>query len=87
VRVLATDVNPGYHDWRNWIVDYVNGEPIRDFTHFSDLLKTNTEENVVFENANGYQMVINHDEAQGSEASILTQYRIPAPYSTSPFPE
>lgn len=87
LQVLAADVNLGYHDWRNWIVDYVNGEPIQDFAQFSKLLKTNTEENIVFENANGYQMVINHEEAESSEASILAQYRIPAPYSTNLFPE
>ncbi len=87
LQVLAADVNLGYHDWRNWIVDYVNGEPIRDFADFATMLKTNQQENVVFENTNGYQMVINHADAVNSEASILAQYRIPAPYSSNLFPE
>lgn len=87
LQVLAADVNLGYHDWRNWIVDFVNGEPIRDFAHFASLLKNNTEENVVFENENGYQMVINHKNAIETESSILSQYRIPAAYSTNLFAE
>lgn len=87
LQVLAADVNLGYHDWRNWVVDQVNGEPIRDFNHFSNVLKNNLEENVVFENSNGYQMVINHSAAVASEDSILAQYRIPTAYSTGLFPE
>lgn len=87
LQVLAADVNLGYHDWRNWIVDFVNDEPIRDFEHFASLLKNNTLENVVLENENGYQMVINHNAAIETETSILSQYRIPAAHSTNLFPE
>lgn len=87
LQVLAADVNLGYHDWRNWVVDFVNGEPIRDFEHFAHLLRNNTKENVVFENENGYQMVINHKDAITTESSILEQYRIPTAYSANLFPE
>ena len=78
LQVLAADVNLGYHDWRNWVVEYVNGEPIKDFKHFAAMLRENTEDNIVFENKNGYQMVINHQDALTSETAILSQYRIPA---------
>jgi hypothetical protein len=87
LQVLAADVNLGYHDWRNWVVDSVNGEPIRDFAHFSDMVKNTDAENIVFENTNGYQMVINHADAVDSEQQILEQYRIPAAYSKELFLE
>ena len=87
MQVLAGDVNLGYHDWRNWIVDFINGEPVRDFEQFSNLLRNNPEENVVLENFNGYQMVFNHAAAISSEAAILSQYRIPAAYSEGLFAE
>ena len=87
LQVLASDVNLGYHDWRNWIVDFINGEPVRDFEQFSNLLRNNVEENVVLENANGYQMVINHAAAISSEAEILSQYKIPAAHSVGLFKE
>ena len=87
LQVLASDVNLGYHDWRNWIVDFINGEPVRDFEQFSHLLRSNLEENVVLENANGYQMVINHAAAISSEAEILSQYKIPAAHSVGWFTE
>ena len=85
LQVLAADVNLGYHDWRNWVVEYVNGEPIRDFQHFAAMLNENSDENIVFENKNGYQMVINHEAAVSSEAAILNQYRIPASHSVGLF--
>jgi len=81
LQVLASDVNLGYHDWRNWIVDNVNGEQVRDFQHFVRMLVDNKREHVVFSNRNGYQMVINHEEATAAEAEILARYRIPAAYS------
>ena len=85
LQVLAGDVNLGYHDWRNWVVESVNGKQVKDFQQFANLLKQNLEDNVVFENKNGYQMVINHDKAMESENTILSQYRIPAAHSAELF--
>ena len=85
LQVLAADVNLGYHDWDNWVVDFVNGQQVRDFHHFAELLQNNAEPSVVFENNNGYQMVINHSDAIASESEILARYRIPAPYSNGLF--
>ncbi len=87
LQVMAADVNLGYHDWRNWIVDYVNDEPVRDFQHFADLIKYNSNDNVVMENKNGYQLVINHEQAIASESEILSRYRIPAAHSADLFDE
>ena len=81
LQVMAADVNLGYHDWRNWVVQTVNGESIRDFDHFVSVLRENTESFVVFRNENGYQMVIDHEEALASEEQIMARYRIPSAYS------
>ncbi len=82
LQVMAADVNLGYHDWRNWVVETVNDEPIRDFDHFVAMLRGNTEPFVVFHNDNGYQMVIDHGEALASEEQILARYRIPSAHSS-----
>jgi S1-C subfamily serine protease len=87
LQVMAADVNLGYHDWRNWIVEYVNGEPVRDFDHFANLIRDNDNDNVVMENKNGYQLVINHEQAAASEAVILARYQIPAAHSADLFDE
>ena len=85
LQVLAADVNLGYHDWRNWVVEKINGDDIRNFQHFADKLKGNKNEHVVFENKNGYQMIINRAEAISTEDAILNQYRIPKPFSDGLF--
>jgi hypothetical protein len=87
LQVLAADVNLGYHDWRNWIVDFVNGEAVRDFAHFAELIKHNENEYAVMENKNGYQLVINHADALTSASEILARYRIPAAHSIGLFKE
>jgi S1-C subfamily serine protease len=87
LQVLAADVNLGYHDWRNWIVERVNDQPVRDFTHFSELLNNNDSENLVMENKNGYQLVLNHEAALASEEEILARYRIPSAHSVGLFEE
>lgn len=87
LQVLASDVNLGYHDLRNWIVDTVNGEQIRDFAHFTRMLRDNTASHVVFRNGSGYQVVVDHAMAKASEADILAQYRIPSIFSEGLFDE
>jgi len=86
LQVLPADVNLGYHDVRNWIVESVNGTAIRDFAHFSGLLRYQNDNYSVFRSERGYQIVINHQQAEESEQAILQQYRIPAAYSEGLFP-
>ena len=85
LQVLPADVNFGYHELGMWGVDFVNGTPIKDFAHFAQLLKNNQAKNVFFENENGYQVVINHQEAMKTEADIFKLYKIPARYSAGLF--
>ena len=85
LQVLAADVNLGYHDVRNWIVETVNGESIRDFYDFSRKLHTNEEPYVVFRSESGFQVVVDHQQALDSELEILNRYRIPAPFSEGLF--
>jgi hypothetical protein len=85
LQVLAADVNLGYHDIRNWIVDSVNGVPVRDFYDFTRQLRDNQNPYLVFRSESGYQVVVNHEQAQASETAILNQYRIPASYSEGLF--
>lgn len=86
LQVLPADVNLGYHDVRNWIVESVNGTAVRDFSHFTGLLRYQNDNYSVFRSERGYQIVIDHQQAQESEQAILQQYRIPAPFSEDLFP-
>lgn len=85
LQVLAADVNLGYHDVRNWIVDTVNDVPVRDFYDFVRQLRDNQDPYLVFRSDTGFQMVVDHEQAKSSEADILQRYRIPASHSEGLF--
>lgn len=85
LQVMATDVNLGYHSFNSWIIDTINGHPIRDFTQFCSLLKNNKQKYVVFEDSQGYQMILDHKKALESEKEILQMYNIPASHSAGLF--
>ncbi len=85
LKVLAADVNLGYHDWKNWVIDSINGQPIRDFYQFCHLLQNPQNTHVIVKDDDGYQMVIDHQQALASENDILTMYRIPSSHSPGLF--
>lgn len=81
LKILPANVNRGYHNWRNWVVDSINGEKVRNFDHLATLLHNNTKPDVVLKDKSGYQMIINHQHAVDSLDEILQRYRIPAQFS------
>lgn len=81
LQVLASDVNLGYHDLRNWVVHTVNGVQVQDFRHFATLLRDTEAEYVTFSNESGHQVVVNHSEARETEERVLSRYRVPAAQS------
>lgn len=85
LKVLAADVNLGYHNWSNWIVNQVNGTPIRDFDHFAELLHSHDKDFVQLSDNNGYQMVLDHQRALAAEPEIKQLYGLPASHSVGLF--
>lgn len=87
LKVLPAEVNLGYHDWNNWIIDTVNGENIVDFAHLTKILNQQTQAHLVITDKNGYQMVIEHDKAISTREQVLKRYRIPQYHSAGLFAE
>jgi S1-C subfamily serine protease len=85
LKVLAADVNLGYHNWSNWIIDGINGEKIVNFQDFAHQIAKFDGEFVTLTDAKGYQMVIDHQRAQSSELAIQQQYGLPASHSEGLF--
>lgn len=85
LKVLAADVNLGYHNWTNWIVETVNGTPVRDFKHFALMLRNNNEKHVIMADKDGFQMVLDTQQARASEAEILELYQVPSAHSADLF--
>ncbi len=85
LKVLAADVNLGYHDWKNWLVARVNGQPIVNFRQFCEVLENNNDTFVSLEDEQGYRMVIDHAMAKATQDDILQRYQIPSAYSPALF--
>ena len=77
LKVLASDVNLGYHDWKNWVIDSVNGQPISNFQQFCQLLQNPQGRHVIFKDDDGYQMVHRPPAGAGGGG----QYSGPLQYS------
>jgi len=81
LKILAADVNLGYHDWDSWIIEKINGTAIKNFQQFSQILHQYRGEHTIFSDDSGYRMVIDHAQALASEDEILQIYRIPSSHS------
>ena len=85
LQVLTADVNFGYNSMRGWMVDFINGTPVRDFAQFAQLLEQNKNKYVLFEDKNDRQVVINHAQALQSESAIFKNYGVNNRYSDGLF--
>jgi hypothetical protein len=76
LKILAADVNMGYHDVRTWIVRKLNGKEIKDFNEFFQIVTHATDPYLVFKDEMGYQIVIDRKKAEESHEHVLRTYRI-----------
>ncbi len=83
INVLPAEVNLGFHDWSNWVIDTVNDEKIKDFDHLVKLLDNNSEPFMRIGDDDGYQMILDHDKAIASRDLVLQRYRVPNHHSKS----
>jgi hypothetical protein len=85
LKVLPAAVNLGYHDWKNWIIETVNGQAVGDFQQFSQLLESNQQPFIELRDSAGYRMVLDADAAREQQPFILETYHIPHRHSSSLF--
>src|SRR5690606_26273327 len=74
-------------DWKNWMVETVNGQPVRDFQQFVNLVHNAKGSHLILADDDGYQMVIDNAKARASEQQILSLYQIPSAHSVALFNE
>ncbi|SHF24929.1 serine protease, S1-C subfamily, contains C-terminal PDZ domain [Microbulbifer donghaiensis] len=85
LKVLPAMVNLGYHDWKNWIIDSVNGHSVADFDEFAQLMENNEETFVDLRDQSGYRLVLDAAAAREQEPLILQTYHIPQRHSQGLF--
>ncbi len=79
IRVLADDVNKGYHGYSSWAVDFLNGRKIKNLQGMVRQIEAADEsEFMVFSDSLGNEMVLNKKNAMAALPAILERYRIPA---------
>jgi S1-C subfamily serine protease len=77
LRVLADDTNQGYHDLRDLVITKVNGEKIINLRDLIRVVEASPNEKyMVFEEANGKQIVLNKKRAVEGNKKILATYHI-----------
>ena len=76
LRVLAADVNQGYHDLYAWTVNEVNGQSFKNFDEFYHLVMDSKEPYLVLRDEDYFELVIDREKAEKSHENILKTYRI-----------
>ncbi len=78
LKVLAADVNQGYHNEMHWIIESVDGEKVRNLRHMIELVEAGEEnEFIEFLNPGDRKILLDRSKVVAEQDQILTIYRIP----------
>ena len=75
IRVLASDVNLGYHEQENLIIK-VNGTDISNLNQLVSIVESSKGEFITFEDSYGKELVIDRTKAGTTNPDLLKTYRI-----------
>jgi hypothetical protein len=75
-KVLADEINLGYHDIDNIIIEKVNGVKISSMKHLIELFEKNTGLYHTIEDDTGRKIILRKDKTDKFNSRILKTYRI-----------
>jgi hypothetical protein len=79
LKVLADDVNQGYHGMNNWVVETVDGQRVRNLKELIAAVERGQgNEFVTFGDDAGQVLVLDRAKVEAQRAEVLNTYRIPA---------
>jgi len=78
LKVLPADINEGYHNLANWVVESVNGEAILNLRDLIRKVEGSDSPFVVLAGAVGHQIVLDRARAEEAAARVLATYRVPS---------
>ena len=76
LKVLASDMSRGDNDFGMWPIDKVNGQSFKNFKEFYEKVNAVTDKYLVLEDKDGVKVIIDREEAQEKQRSILKKYTI-----------
>lgn len=77
-KVLAARVNEGYQEYNNWIIEKVNGTPVRNLRQMIGLVESTTNQFVVFENDKQQKIILDRELVAAAMPAIMETYRVPS---------
>ena len=76
VKVLADELNIGYHASKNVIISSVNGKHVSHIHDLVDAFEAHQGDYHVIEDSNGFVITLDRREAEEANPNILKKYRI-----------
>jgi len=76
VKVLADEINVGFHDSGNVVVAYVNGKKISTMKDLLSAFEEHKGEYYVVEDIRGYKIALKKENVKASHQRILDKYKI-----------
>lgn len=81
VKVLADEINIGYHSFVNGVIRTINGKPISTMKDVVSAFASNQEPFHVIEDTRGYRLVLDRQKTIEQSQAILDRYQIPSDHS------
>ena len=78
VKVLADEINVGYHDFVDTVIARVNDRPISTMADLLKAVETHTGPYHVVEDTHGFRLVLDREKVEAANTAILNRYGIPA---------
>lgn len=78
VKVLAHEVNVGYHDFSDVVIARVNGGVVATMAELVKAFERHRGPYHVIEDTRGFKIILNREKVTASQADILKRYNIPA---------
>lgn len=76
LKVLADEVNMGYHNWKYNVISNVNGKKISDITDLVSAIEEHQGKYHVIEDERGYKIILDRIKVDESAERILKRYKI-----------
>lgn len=76
IRVLASNVNLGYHENENLVIKKVNGTDISNLKQLVAIVENSKDDFITFEDSYGKELVIDRSQAGTTNPGLLKTYRI-----------
>ena len=76
LKVLATQLNRGDHNYYLFKIDKINNKKYIDFKEFIEIIKNTKDKYILLENSKGSKIVIDRVKAEAIKEKILDRYSI-----------